>query len=115
MNWIALKSEEQLRQLQKESEFEPVLIFKHSTRCSISSSVLNRLERNWKEEDMASMKTYYLDLISHRSISNLIATIFDVEHQSPQIIVVRNGSPILVRSHYDISFAGIQETVFAKS
>ncbi len=115
MNWIALKDEEQVEELRKESEMHPVLIFKHSTRCSISSAVLNRLERNWKQEEMASVKVYYLDLISYRNISNRITDFFNVEHQSPQVMIVRNGLPIYVRSHYEISFDGIRENAFLKN
>ena len=108
MNWIALKSPDQLDALRAESRNQPVIIFKHSTRCSISQTALNRLERNWKEEEMTSVKSYYLDLLSYRDISNQIADLFDVEHQSPQIIVLKDGEAVFNRSHFDIEFSSIK-------
>jgi bacillithiol system protein YtxJ len=108
MNWIALKSPDQLETLRAESKNQPVIIFKHSTTCSISKTALNRLERNWKEEEMSSVKSYYLDLLSYREISHSIADLFDVEHQSPQVIVLKNGEAVFHKSHFDIEFTSIK-------
>ena len=63
MNWIPLTEEHQLEKIITESEKAPVMIFKHSTRCSISSTSLSRMERNWNEFEMIKVKAYYLDLI----------------------------------------------------
>ena len=109
MNWTELKSEEQVKLIDEESRNQPVLIFKHSTRCSISATALNRLERTWNESEV-TMKRYYLDLLSHRDISNHIAAKFDVEHQSPQVLVVKNGKPVLVQSHLGINFEEIRKS-----
>lgn len=111
MNWIALKDSAQLESLRNESKNQPVLIFKHSTRCSISHTALTRLERTWKEEEMTSVKTYFLDLISYREISNRIENLFDVEHQSPQILLIKDGEAVFHRSHFDIEFASIKNAV----
>ena len=73
MNWITLKSPDQLEALRAESKNQPVIIFKHSTRCSVSQTALSRLERNWKDEEMTSVKSYYLDLLSYREISEAMA------------------------------------------
>lgn len=100
MNWNNITTEEQIETLVKESENTPVLIFKHSTRCSISSMVKDRVERSWNLE--GKVKPYYLDLIQYRSISNLIAQKFNVEHQSPQAIVLKDGMV-----HYDASHMAI--------
>ncbi len=108
MNWIALKSPDQLDALRAESKNQPVIIFKHSTGCSISQTALSRLERNWKEEEMKSVKSYYLDLLSFRDISNRIAYLFDVEHQSPQVIVLKDGKAVFNKSHFDIDFTSIK-------
>jgi bacillithiol system protein YtxJ len=108
MNWITLKSPDQLEALRAESKNLPVIIFKHSTRCSISQTALNRLERNWKEEEMALVKPYYLDLLSYREISNSIADLFEVEHESPQVLVLKNGKAVFHKSHLDIDFASIR-------
>jgi bacillithiol system protein YtxJ len=114
MNWIELNSEEQIEQIREESKKQPVLIFKHSTRCSISSTALSRLERNWKSEEVAPSKTYYLDLLSHRTISHHIAESFDVQHESPQVLIVSEGSPVYVQSHMGIRFDEIQKIIPAK-
>ncbi len=103
MNWIDLKEENQIAEIDKISAQTPVLIFKHSTRCSISSSALSRLERQWKSE-LIDIKTYYLDLLNFRSISNLLAQHYNIEHQSPQIILVKNGKSIHSASHQAIGF-----------
>lgn len=113
MNWIALKSPDQLEALRAESKNQPVIIFKHSTRCSISQTALNRLERNWKVEEMSTVKPYYLDLISYREISNRIADLFDIEHQSPQIIVLKDSKVVLHQSHFDIEFSSIKNAALA--
>jgi bacillithiol system protein YtxJ len=109
MNWIKLESPAQLEEIKDMSQQQPAFIFKHSTRCSISSTALNRLERNWKE--IENLQTYYLDLIAYRGVSNQIAEIFGVEHQSPQVLLIQNGVCTYDTSHLDISFDGIFEAV----
>src|SRR5579871_2092582 len=111
MNWTELDREEQLDDLKEESKSQAILIFKHSTRCSISNTVLNRLERNWKPETLQPIKTYFLDLLSNRNISQRVAELFSVEHESPQLLIVQNGKPSLVRSHLAIRFEDVQQLV----
>lgn len=101
MNWNSLTDESQLEVIKQESEEAPVLIFKHSTRCSISSMAINRLERSWNDDK--NIKAYYLDLIQYRDISNLVAQEFNVQHQSPQVILVKGGEAVYTDSHMGIS------------
>lgn len=84
-----------------------VLIFKHSTRCSISSMALNRLENKWIDNE--KIPTYYLDLLNHRAISNEIADRFSIEHASPQVLLIKNGICIYDASHTNISASDILE------
>ncbi len=111
MDWLPLIAEDQLEEINQRS-FDPlikgVLLFKHSTRCSISSMILSRLERNW---DLASdlFPTYFLDLLKHQSLSNKIAGMYNVRHESPQVLVIKNGKCIYTASHSDISFADIRD------
>ncbi len=105
MNWQVLENTTQLEQL-KENPF--ALIFKHSTRCSISSAALDQLERKWKNEEMPSVSTYFLDLIRYREISNQIAEKFGVEHQSPQVLLLQNGKCIYHNSHFGIDYDEIK-------
>ncbi|WP_428656773.1 bacillithiol system redox-active protein YtxJ [Runella sp.] len=108
MNWNKLNDSAQLEEIKKESHQYPVLILKHSTRCSISSATLGRLERNWKQDEVGDLKPYFLDLIAYRSVSNQIAQEFGVEHESPQAIVIRNGESVYDTSHFDITFDAIK-------
>ncbi|MBS1507646.1 MAG: bacillithiol system redox-active protein YtxJ [Bacteroidetes bacterium] len=110
MNWTELRSEDQIKQISEESKTQPVLIFKHSTRCSISGTVLNRLERNW-DDSKAPVKAYFLDLLSYRNVSQYIADYFHVIHESPQLLLIQQGQPTLVRSHLDIRFDEIVQAL----
>ncbi len=111
MNWNKLSTINQLEEIVKESNQKPILIFKHSTRCSISSTSLNRLERNWNQDELGPIKPYYLDLISFRDISMAIAQKFKVEHESPQVLIIENGKSIFDRSHLEIDYNSIKKAV----
>ena len=106
MNWIALQNENQLDEIREKSAERPQVIFKHSTRCSTSALVKSRLERGAEPWDI---DFYYLDLISYRPISNKIAENFRVRHESPQILIIRNGECIYDESHLGISMDEIME------
>lgn len=97
--WVDLISEEQLQQAM---ELDCVFIFKHSTRCSISKMVKSKFERDWKSSNK-QLQLLYLDLLSYRSISNQIAELTGVEHQSPQLIVLQKGKVVYAASHNAIS------------
>jgi len=114
INWIELTNESQLKIIQAESQTQPVVIFKHSTSCSISRATLDRLERNWKQEDLLPVKSYFLDLLSYRKISNEIASTFNVKHESPQILLIKNGKSVYAKSHFEIDFAGIKNAINAQ-
>lgn len=109
MNWTKLTSDAQLDQIREESVKQPVLIFKHSTTCSISAMALSRMERNWS--DQLGVKPYFLDLLEYRPISRKIENEFGIEHESPQVLLIRNGECIYDASHMAISFSGLQQAV----
>lgn len=111
MRWTNLRSVDQIDEIRTESKKNPVLIFKHSTRCNISRTSLDRLERNWKDEEMAHVSAYFLDLISYREISARIAEEFDVEHESPQVIIIRDERSTYDRSHFEIDYQHIRDAV----
>ena len=106
-DWIDLNSSEQLNEIIEQSTEKPVLLFKHSTRCSISAMAKNRFESEW-ELNNEVCPTYYLDLITFRPISNEIAEKTGVEHQSPQVIVLKNKEVIYQASHNGIDAKAIQ-------
>jgi bacillithiol system protein YtxJ len=112
MNWNELTSLEQLDAIVNESMQQPVVIFKHSTRCSISSMALDRLERSWDNGE--DLKPYYLDLIQYRDVSNQIVDKFGVMHQSPQVIILKDGQVIYDNSHMGISYQSILNAVKEK-
>jgi bacillithiol system protein YtxJ len=113
MNWKKLDSIETIEQIKKDSATHPVVIFKHSTSCSISAMALNRLERSWDDAEMEVAHAYYLDLLSNRDISNVLAQEFAVDHQSPQVLVIKNGKCIYDNSHMGISYRDIKGEVLA--
>lgn len=110
MNWVALTKKEQLDQIKNDDSNETILIFKHSTRCSISSMALNRLERSWKTSETA-ISTYLLDLISYRELSSQIEKEFGVYHESPQLILIKNGKAVYDASHMAISYNDIKQNI----
>lgn len=109
MNWNPLTDEAQLETIRQESDAHPVLIFKHSTRCSISSTALARMQRSWNEAEVGEMNPYYLDLIAYRSLSGQVASEFGVPHQSPQVLLISKGECVYDASHFEISFAEITQ------
>jgi bacillithiol system protein YtxJ len=115
MEWNKLNSVDQLADIQKQSRDNFVIIFKHSTTCSISRTALDRFQRNWNAAEMKQVRLYFLDLLSYRDVSNQVARFFDVEHQSPQLIVIRNGQSIYDRSHFDIDFKSVKEMLYRQS
>ncbi len=104
MEWIIINSSDQLKEIKEKSKTKPQVIFKHSTRCAISSMAKNRLERS-KIPD--NMDFYYLDLINYRSLSNLLSEEFKVSHESPQVLVIKNGSCVYDESHSAIRMENI--------
>ena len=110
INWIDLNNELQLNDIITSSRVKPVVIFKHSTRCGISSMAKRRLERNWdvREEEI---ELYYLDLIAYRFISNKIAEIFGVRHESPQLLLINNGQAVYNDSHNAISITALRDAL----
>ena len=108
MDWIELKEEAQLDEIVLRSKETPQVIFKHSTRCSISSMAKSRLER---AASFPNINYYILDLIQHRNISQKIAEDFHVHHESPQILLIKDGNCVYDESHSGINMDEIAELV----
>ena len=111
MRWNALKSVDQISQIRSASKEKPVLIFKHSSRCNISRTSLDRLERNWKDQEVGDVQLYFLDLLSYREVSNRIAEEFGVEHESPQVLIIKNEQSAYDRSHFEIDYNQIKDVI----
>jgi bacillithiol system protein YtxJ len=99
--WIQLTQMETLEEIAEDSSNQPIAILKHSTSCGISRMVLRQFEQNYNI-DPTSVKLYFLDLLSYRDISNKIALRFNVPHQSPQLIVIKDGKSVYDASHSEI-------------
>jgi bacillithiol system protein YtxJ len=108
MEWIPLTDAAQLEGIASKSHSRPQVIFKHSTRCSISSVAMQRLKRGMVPGEF---DFYYLDLISYRALSNKVADQFDVSHESPQILIICNGTCVYDESHMSISANNIIENL----
>lgn len=105
--WKVIKSEEDLEKAIKESYQNKVGIFKHSTSCFISKTVLKNFEKEIENSEEQNASFYFLDLLAFRPISNKIAEDFGIRHESPQLIVFENGETINNASHQDISLSQI--------
>lgn len=99
--WNRLNSVSQLKAIAEESKTIPVVIFKHSTSCGISRMVLRNFENTY-DIDAKQMKLYFLDLLAFRDVSNEVGFTFQVIHQSPQLIVIKNGVAVAHASHHSI-------------
>jgi len=108
MQWINLTNLAQLDTIKNDENYN--VIFKHSTRCSISMMAKRRFELDWDTLPEAT-NLYFLDLISHRDISAEIAEVFQVHHESPQLLLIKNGECVLDASHGDISAEEVAEFV----
>lgn len=108
MNWKNLTELSQLDEIQTQSKQKTQLIFKHSTRCSISAMAKDRLERQWDVSEL-EVTTYYLDLIQFRNISSAIAEKWQVHHESPQVLLIKNETCVFDVSHNEISTHALKE------
>ena len=110
LHWKTLTSNADVDALIVRSHEIPCLIFKHSTRCAISTIAKMRLDDEW---DFAPevIEPYYLDLIQYRSVSLYIAETFEVYHESPQVLLISDGVCIYDASHLDITIEELQETL----
>ncbi len=106
MNWIILTDQQQLNSLKELSSQKAQLIFKHSTRCATSSMAKARLERSSQPDNI---DFYFLDLVKYRQLSNKIAETFAVTHESPQVLLIKNGECTYEESHSAIQMEEIVE------
>ena len=101
VNWKHLNQLEDLDTIAEASKIKTQVIFKHSTRCGVSRMVLRQFEKDYNQAP--SMDLYYLDLLNYRELSNAIAERFEVYHQSPQLLIIRNGVVVRHESHNNIN------------
>lgn len=107
MNWEILTDVDQLDEIIFNSNEKPAVIFKHSTRCSVSRMALKQFENEFDLQDKVT--PYFLDLITYREISNEIANRFGVYHESPQILLIKDGQSVYDASHSDIDAGDLSD------
>lgn len=110
MNWINLTDDNQLQKIIAQSNTTPQVVFKHSTRCNVSSVALQRLKGG---KQTAPVNIYYLDLLKYRSLSDKVAEIFNEHHESPQVLLIKNGACIYTESHLGITLTELMEQTLA--
>jgi bacillithiol system protein YtxJ len=110
IKWIPLEDLGQLNEIILLSDEKPVVIFKHSTRCSISRMALKQFEKEYDLSDN-EVTAYFLDLIAFRDISNEIASRFGVVHQSPQLLLIKEGKSVYDVSHSAIDAAELKSKI----
>lgn len=111
INWKPFDSLQILQDIIRKSYSHRVFIFKHSSRCSISSIAKLRLEDHWDNSLSEDSGVYLIDVINHRDISNEVASYFQVHHESPQILLIENGECTHDASHFDITVEEIREVI----
>ncbi len=100
--WIPLVNLDQLTDIGKKSFEKPQVIFKHSTTCGVSRSALKRFTSEYDIPE-GQLDLYFLDLKSYREVSHEVAHKFNVVHESPQLLIIKNGVVAAHASHWGIA------------
>lgn len=111
MTWNTLNNTTQIDEIKKASHQKAQLIFKHSTRCSVSSFAKRMLNDDIDEDIVKDIDFHYLDLVAFRAVSNQIANDFNITHQSPQILLIVDGKCIHDASHSDINLEDVKKLI----
>jgi len=109
-DWKTLSSEDQIDQIISDSNNRPQVIYKHSTRCAVSAQAYRRL-KIIDSEVIQAADIYYLDVIASRPVSNAVADRFRIRHESPQLLLIRNGCVVWEESHYGIQGEAVLEAI----
>ena len=110
LSWTPLISLEEINTIKEISINQSILIFKHSTRCGISRMIIKQFESLFNEENK-QLKVYYLDLLNFREVSSKLSEVFQVIHQSPQLLVIKNGISVYDESHYEITKVNLSKYI----
>jgi len=102
INWVHVESSDNLLDIIDQSELNTIILFKHSPRCGISSSVLRKFEKQLNNLENDQIECYILNVIKHRNISNEISSYFSIQHESPQLLILKQRKVLAYDSHYEI-------------
>jgi bacillithiol system protein YtxJ len=112
--WIALTQFTQIDEISKASfgqtGCQAVAVFKHSSRCYISRTALKNMQLDWNWS-ASELPVYLLDLLQYPELSQALTSQYHVVHESPQLLLISNGSCIYNKSHGDISSEGVRQFI----
>ncbi|HXA02657.1 MAG TPA: bacillithiol system redox-active protein YtxJ [Cytophagaceae bacterium] len=108
MNWIELTDENQIDEIKEFSKTGVAIVYKHSHRCATCTMALARIERSWNNDEMLHTKPFFVNVVHARSLSNKIADFFEVRHESPQILIIKDEKCIYTASHLSISYPEVK-------
>ena len=110
LSWTPLISVDEINTIKEISKNQSVLIFKHSTSCGISRMVVKQFESLFNEENK-QLKVYYVDLLNFREVSSKLSEVFQVVHQSPQLLIIKNRISVYDESHYEITKVNLSKYI----
>ncbi|XEC96940.1 bacillithiol system redox-active protein YtxJ [Paenibacillus tarimensis] len=104
-----LVSVEEWNEALKASEQQPLLVFKHSTRCPVSSGAHDELMNFLEDARNPKFYAVLVRVIEERPVSNTIAEGLGLQHASPQAILIEDGKVTWYATHWDITYSVLEE------
>jgi len=101
--WREITSIEEWDKVMSDSASRQVIVLKHSTRCPVSASALEEYEAYLADKPNPDTDYYLVKVIESRPVSNKIAEDLGVVHQSPQMILVKDGKAVWNTSHWSVT------------
>jgi len=111
MEWYKITDSGDIDQVVNDSFAQPVLVYKHSPICGLSSNALQKLEKGWNALEAKKLKPYFVDVVAQRPLSQGIAQRFKIMHQSPQVLLIRDGICVYDIAHFEISVKDLERAV----
>jgi bacillithiol system protein YtxJ len=108
MDWIKLTDENQINDIKEFSKTGVAVVYKHSYKCPTSTMALDRIERSWNKDEMVHAKPFFVNVIDARPLSNKIAEVFGIRHESPQILIIKDEKCVYNASHLGISYSEVK-------
>lgn len=105
MKYTEITSIEQWQQVLATSNEQPIVVLKHSTTCPISAAAYSEFTAVDFEH------AYLVKVIESRDVSNEIAANLDVQHASPQAIVIKDGKASWQATHHAVTAKAIEEAI----
>jgi len=108
MEWIKLTDENQINDIKEFSKTGVAIVYKHSYKCATCTMALSRMEKSWNKDEMHNARPFFVNVIDARPLSNKIAEVFGVRHESPQILIIKNEKCVYSASHLGISYTEVK-------